>query len=77
MIDQDPGSMNYIRREHSERDDFVSLRDHNVGGHGHQRIEVAGRQRVDEITRVISASRCNECNVGSQRGRDEIVCPFN
>ena len=75
MIDQNPGSMNYVRRQHSERNDFVSLCDHNIGGHGHQWIEVPGRQRVDEVARVIRASRCNECNIGSQRGRDEIVPP--
>ena len=42
-----------IRRDDADRNDMVRRGDHSVGGHGHDRVVVAGGKRVGEIADVV------------------------
>ena len=68
--------MDHIRREHSQRHHFIGLCDRGGRSHRHQRIEVAGGQRVDEIADVGSAPTraTSALSAGSTRKSRPSTC---
>ena len=61
-----------IRRDDADRHDVLRGDDDGVGRHRHDRIEVAGRQRVLKIAEIVGQERVNQREVGMQRRLQQI-----
>ena len=57
-----------IGRDHADRNNVVGAGDHDVSCHGHDRIEVAGRQRVAQIADIVRKESLHQSEVGAERG---------
>jgi hypothetical protein len=62
-----------IGRQHADRDDVVRTDNDRVGRHRDHRIEIAGRQRVAQVSQVIGQECLHQRKVGAQRGFEQIA----
>src|SRR5690606_20950119 len=49
IVDERSGRHDVVRRDDAHRHDVLRLNEDGVRGHGHQRIEVTGREHVGEV----------------------------
>src|SRR5690349_948505 len=66
-----------IGRNDTRRNDLSRLDDDSCGGRGHNRVEVACRQRVIEVASVIAAFRRDQREFGLEWRLEEEIMPIN
>jgi hypothetical protein len=66
-----------VGRDHSDRNDMFGGDDHRVGGHRHDRIEVAGREGIGEVAGIVGKKCMYQREIGAQRGLQQICLPIH
>src|SRR5262245_16397149 len=66
-----------IRRDQSHGNDMLGCDDCGLAGHGHDRIEIPGCQRVGKIAEIVGEKRADQCKVGTQRSLDQVAFPVD
>ena len=57
----------------ADRPDLARLRDGQLGGGGHRRIEVARRAPVPQVPELVGTGGVDEANVGPQRLLEDVL----
>ena len=66
-----------VWRNDAHRDHVFRLHEDSIGGHCHERVEIACCQRVAEITKVVGDERMDQREVGAQSCFKQVVSTVN
>src|SRR5262245_5444584 len=77
IVDDRGRGYDMIGCDHTHRYNVIRGYDNRVRGHGDHRVEIARSQRVGEIAGVIGKKGVHECEIGAQRGFQQIAFAIN